>query len=336
MKVIVIAEAGVNHNGDEAIALLLVEEAARAGADAVKFQTFKADSLVTKTAETAEYQQKQTGNSTQHAMLRKLELSEQAHKNIFEHCAQHNIEFMSTAFDEDSLDFLCDLGIKRIKIPSGELTNTPLLTYSASKHLPIILSTGMATMGEVEEALKVLRGSTCAPIIVLHCTSNYPTSIQDVHLRAMKRMGDTFGTPVGYSDHTLSTVIPAASVAMGAIVIEKHITLDNSSEGPDHRSSLTPGPFTIMVQAIREVEQCLGSEEKQPTENELKVRNVVRRSVVSACDIPSGTIIKTENVVLRRPGTGIQPRDFSKVIGKKTTRNIETGSLLDWEDLEDA
>ena len=335
-KVFIIAEAGVNHNGDEATALRLVEEAAKAGADAVKFQTFKADSLVTKSAETAEYQQKQTGNTSQHKMLQKLELSEQTHENIFAHCTKHNIEFMSTAFDNDSLDFLCELGIQRIKIPSGELTNTPLLSYSASKNFPIIVSTGMATMQEVEDVVRIVKKNTDAPLTLLHCTSNYPTDLHDVHLNAMKTMADAFKIPVGYSDHTTSTILPAASVAMGATVIEKHLTLDIDLEGPDHRSSLTPELFQNMVQGIREVEQCLGSTEKKPTESELKVRDVVRRSVVSACKLDIGTIIAKEDVVLKRPGTGIPPSELHKVIGKKVTRSINPGTVFVWGDLSDA
>ncbi|WP_067587633.1 N-acetylneuraminate synthase family protein [Endozoicomonas ascidiicola] len=270
----VIAEAGVNHNGSLDIAFQLIDEAVKSGADAVKFQSFKADLLVTKNAKTAEYQRASTGIADQFSMLKKLEMSVEFHQQLFNHCKKQNIEFMSTPFDIDSAHYLIDSGMGRLKIPSGELTNIPFLKALCTFDKPIILSTGMATLEEVAEAVETIRnerlslnltGSLGRFLTILHCTSNYPAKYEDVNLKAMKTMASQFELPVGYSDHSDGIMVPVAAVAMGATVIEKHFTLSCEMEGPDHKASLEPGQLTEMVKQIRQVESCLGSGEKKPT-----------------------------------------------------------------------
>jgi N,N'-diacetyllegionaminate synthase len=273
MRTFIIAEAGVNHNGDEKLATALVEAAAKSGADAVKFQTFSADKLTRKGAEKAEYQEQATGEGDQHGMLKALEMSENLHRRLFAHCSELGIEFMSTAFDEESLDFLIELGIKRIKVPSGEITNAPLLRHMAKKGLPLIVSTGMAALDEVVAAVDIIRAARAAhgfvePLVekvtILHCTSNYPTDSADVNLRAMNTLARTTGLPVGYSDHTLGLAVSTAAVALGATVIEKHFTLDAGLPGPDHKASLEPDQLCALVQQIRDVEaariRCQGAD----------------------------------------------------------------------------
>jgi N,N'-diacetyllegionaminate synthase len=342
MKTFIIAEAGVNHNGDEKMALALVEAAAKSGADAVKFQTFSADKVVRKGAETAEYQKQTTGESDQHAMLKSLEISETLHRRLFDHCAQFDIEFMSTAFDEDALDFLITLGIKRIKVPSGEITNVPLLRHMAGKGLPLIVSTGMANLNEVVAAVDIIRETRRAErlveplnemVTILHCTSNYPTAAADVNLLAMNTMARITGLPVGYSDHTLGLAISTGAVALGAAVIEKHFTLDSELPGPDHKASLEPGQLNALVQQIRDIEAALGSDIKAPTASELPVRDLVRRSVTTTRSIVAGVTVQKDDIALLRPGTGIPPVDLDKVIGRKSVRNISAGETLDWSDL---
>jgi N,N'-diacetyllegionaminate synthase len=343
MKTFVIAEAGVNHNGDENMALALVEAAARSGADAVKFQTFTADKLTRKGAEKAEYQKKTTGDGDQHGMLKALEMSEQLHGRLFDHCAKLGIEFMSTAFDEEALDFLVGLGIKRIKVPSGEITNVPLLKHMAGKGLPLIVSTGMAGLEEVVAAVdtisrarKVL-GFTeplAEMVTILHCTSNYPTATADVNLRAMTTIARATGLPVGYSDHTLGLAVSTGAVALGATVIEKHFTLDSQLPGPDHKASLEPQQLTDLVRQIRDVEAALGSDIKAPTASELPVRDLVRRSVTAARPIAAGVTLGKDDITLLRPGSGIQPVDFDKVVGRKSARGIAAGETLNWSDFE--
>lgn len=343
MPIFVIAEAGVNHNGSDELALQLVDMAAASGTDAVKFQTFKADKLVRQGTQKAEYQKQQTGNGDQHTMLRQLEMSEELHHKLLKRCQEKNIEFMSTPFDEESADFLLDLGMRRIKIPSGEITNHPLLAYLASKNVPMIMSTGMASLDEVQEAVEVIRATReqagfVAPLstmlTLLHCTSNYPTAPGDVNLRAMQTMAAETGLPVGYSDHTAGFAIPTAAVSLGAQVIEKHFTLDRNLPGPDHKASLEPSELAAMVAQIRDVEAALGSPIKQPTPGELPVRDLVRRSVTLTRSIEAGSPIHRDDLALLRPGTGIPPKDLMKVIGKITVRNLLAGETLQWIDVQ--
>jgi N,N'-diacetyllegionaminate synthase len=343
MKTFIIAEAGVNHNGDEKMALALVEAAADSGADAVKFQTFSADKLTRKGAEKAEYQKKTTGEGDQHGMLKALEISEQLHNRLFAHCAKLGIEFMSTAFDEEALDFLIALGIKRIKVPSGEITNVPLLRHMVSKGLPLIVSTGMAGLDEVVAAVDTISETRKARgfaeplaemVTILHCTSNYPTDAADVNLRAMTTIARATGLPVGYSDHTLGLAVSTGAVALGATVIEKHFTLDSQLPGPDHKASLEPHQLTALVRQIRDVEVALGSDVKAPTASELPVRDLVRRSVTAARSLAAGVAVGRDDVTLLRPGSGIPPADFDKVIGRKPARSISAGETLNWSDFE--
>jgi len=341
-QVLIIAEAGVNHNGDEALALALVDRAADCGADIVKFQTFKADKLVRKGAAKAEYQQRTTGGGDQHSMLRSLELSDDLHRKLLERCTARGIEFMSTAFDEDSADFLVGLGMRRLKIPSGELTNHPFLAHLAAKNLPIILSTGMSTLDEVREAIAVLatersrRGLT-APLgemlTILHCTSNYPTRLEDVNLRVIPTLVEALGLPVGYSDHTEGILIPIAAVAAGAVVIEKHFTIDRGLPGPDHTASIEPGELAEMVDRVRKVERALGVADKQPMASEIPVRDLVRRSVTLIRPLVAGATLSREDLALLRPGDGIPPKDLARVIGRRTAHALAEGTTLQWSDL---
>lgn len=343
MKTFIIAEAGVNHNGSIDMALQLVEVAAHAGADAVKFQTFRAEQLVTASAAKAEYQQRNTGNGSQLEMLKALEMSEEMHYALVKRCAELNIEFMSTAFDAGSLDFLINLGIKRIKIPSGEITNFPLLEHCASKNLPIILSTGMASLEEVEEAIEIIKhqrghcgfmDSINDRLIVLHCTSNYPAQFTDVNLRAMQTLATKCKLPVGYSDHTNGILVSPLAVAMGACLIEKHFTIDKNLEGPDHQASLDPEELKQMIANIRLAELCLGSSEKQPQLSELPVRDVARRSVTLICDKAAGSFLMKEDLAVLRPGTGIHSRDIKYIIGKELMQDLPAGTTLQWQHLK--
>lgn len=342
MKTFVIAEAGVNHNGSDDLALQLVEIAARCGADAVKFQTFSADKLVRKGAEKAEYQKRETGDGDQYSMLKRLEMSENLHRKLLVRCGELGIEFMSTPFDEESADFLVALGMRHIKVPSGEITNHPFLAHLAAKNVPMILSTGMATLDEIHEAVGVVRsvreqyGFTAGlenMLTVLHCTSNYPAAVEDVNLRAMVTIAQSTGLPVGYSDHTSGATVSVAAVALGATVIEKHFTLDRNLPGPDHKTSLEPDDLLEMIARIRDVERALGSPIKQPNPSELPVRELVRRSVTLVRGVTAGQVVAPEDVALMRPGNGIAPKALAAVIGKKVVRNIEPGVTLQWSDL---
>lgn len=344
-KCFVIAEAGVNHNGSEELALQLVETAAKAGADAVKFQTFKAETLVAKGTATAEYQKKQTGSTDQYSMLKKLEMSEDLHKKLINHCRQFGIEFMSTPFDLEAAKFLLGLGMEIIKIPSGELTNLPFISELAAFNKPMILSTGMASLEEVKEAVTAVRDERETQgftedledrLVILHCTSNYPAQYEDVNLKAMNTMATEFELPIGYSDHTDGVLVSVAAVAMGATVIEKHFTLDRNMPGPDHKASLEPDELELMVQQIRQIEACLGDGDKKPRDSELPVRDLVRRSVTLVTDKRAGEIIEAEDLVLLRPGTGIPPKDLQQVIGRYIKTDKKAGELLSWRDLVDA
>lgn len=324
MSVFVIAEAGVNHNGSLELAKQLVDVAKRAGADAVKFQTFKAKNLVSKTAQKAEYQQKTTGvDETQYQMIEKLELSETAHVELIAYCKQKNILFLSTPFDHESIDYLNGIGMPVFKIPSGEITNLPYLRHVGSCGKPIILSTGMADLGEVEDALDVLRASGIPKekITVLHATTEYPCPISEVNLKAMQTMSFAFGVSVGYSDHTQGIEIPIAAVAMGAVVIEKHFTLDRDMDGPDHKASLEPDELCQMVAAIRTVELALGHGTKKPSTSEMRNILVARKSIVAARSINKGEILSADNLTVKRPGNGLSPMCWDEVIGTVAQKN---------------
>ncbi len=338
----IIAEAGVNHNGSEEMARQLIDAAVAAGADAVKFQTFKAENLVTRKAKKAAYQQRQTGEGDQFAMLKALELSDEAHHRLADYCKERAIEFLSTPFDEPSADFLIELGCQRLKIPSGELTNTPFLRFLAAKGLPMILSTGMATLDEVSEAVTLIASvregcgfdePLAQVLTLLHCTSNYPTPLEDVNLRAMQTLADSFSLPVGYSDHTAGIFVAPLARAMGAVVFEKHFTLDRSLPGPDHAASLEPEELKQMVQAIRDTDTLLGSAEKRPSEAELEVRIAARRSVTLAQDLPAGTVLEPQMLTLMRPGNGIPPAELDALCGRTLRRDMSLGDTLQWEDL---
>jgi len=330
LKTYVIAEAGVNHNGQPEMALQLVDVAASAGADAVKFQTFKAELLVNRSATKAEYQTRQTGGGSQFDMLKSLELSREAHLQVAMRCQHHGIEFLSTAFDIESAQFLVELGISRIKVPSGELTNKPFLQQLANFGLPMILSTGMANLNEVQAAVDWVMPIN-SQISILHCTSNYPASAADVNLRAMQTMRSVFGLPVGYSDHTQGTHIAAAAVAMGAEILEKHFTLDQNLPGPDHQASLSPSELHAYIRQVRDIEVALVTGEKTPVASELPVRELVRRSVVAAVDILQGQTVTNDMLEILRPGTGIAPSDMEGIHGKKASQFIACGTPLQWE-----
>lgn len=340
-RVFIIAEAGVNHNGDEALAMQLVENAASCGADAVKFQTFSADKLVAKGTAKASYQLRETGDGDQHSMLRALELSDAAHLRLAQACARHGIEFMSTPFDEEAANMLLGLGMRRIKVPSGELTNLPFLRFLAAKGVPLILSTGMADMQEIDQAVREVKTTwarighapSVDPLTVLHCTSNYPAAFSDVNLNAMQTIGREIGVPIGYSDHTLGIAVSTAAVALGATVIEKHFTIDKSMSGPDHSASLNPDELEAMVDSIRAVEQCLGSATKAPTATELPIRALVRRSVTLLRDIEAGATLQGDDVALLRPGTGIPPAELDRVAGRQARKAMTAGTTLNWSDL---
>ncbi len=342
MPVFVIAEAGVNHNGDATRAIEMVDVAAQAGADAIKFQTFTAEKLVSLDAPKAAYQQRETGDGGQYAMLKALEMSEELHRQLIERCAQRGIEFMSTPFDLDAATFLVGLGMKRIKVPSGELVNHPFLRSLAAHGKPMILSTGMATMDEIHEAVAVVKEVLVAQgradkmselLTILHCTSNYPAALDEVNLRAMHSIAEATALPVGYSDHTLGTTVSVAAVAMGASVIEKHFTLDPNLPGPDHKASLTPSQLADMIAQIREVETALGSAIKAPGANELEVAKVARRSVTAIRSLEPGDIVDESAVALLRPANGIEPKHWDAVIGKRVTVAIPAGQSLQWSDL---
>jgi N,N'-diacetyllegionaminate synthase len=343
MSTFFIAEAGVNHNGNSALALRLVDTAFACGADAVKFQTFSAEKLVRKGAEKAEYQKRETGDGDQFSMLKNLEMSEELHRQVMARCNELGIEFMSTPFDEEAADFLVSLGMKRIKVASGEITNHAFIAHLASKNVPMILSTGMATMEEIHEAIAVVRTERAARgffaplesmLTILHCTSNYPAAVGDVNLRAMATIGAETGLPVGYSDHTLGTTVSVAAVALGATVIEKHFTLDRSLPGPDHQASLEQGDLADLIRRIRDVEMCLGSTVKAPNASELPVRELVRRSVTLVADIAAGDELTADHLALMRPGNGIPPKALASVIGRRAAKAMGAGQTLAWDDLQ--
>lgn len=330
----IIAEAGVNHNGSLDSALDLVDIAAAAGADAVKFQSFRAEDLVTEDAPKAEYQKRATGSEkSQFKMLKELELDEGAFVEIAARCKERRILFMSTPFDEGSADHLESLGMSIFKIPSGELTNHPLIRHIAAKGKPVIQSTGMATLDEVARAVEVIRSTGNTEFQLLHCVSDYPADPATVNLRAMQTMRERFQVPVGLSDHTLGTHIPVAAVAMGAACIEKHFTSDKSLPGPDHQASLDPAELKEMIRQIREVESAFGSGVKAPTDAERQTALVARRSVVASRDLPAGQVLGHADLALRRPGSGLAPSEIPGLIGKRLAKSVLRNALIKPEDL---
>ncbi len=332
-KVLIIAEAGVNHNGSMQIAKQLVDKAVEAGVDIIKFQTFKSEKLVSKAARQAEYQQRNIGkrDESQLAMLKKLELSVEAHHELMDYCKERNIRFWSTAFDMESIDFLHSLNMGLWKIPSGEITNYPYLKKIASFHEEVILSTGMCELSDIEAALNVLidEGVKKEQITVLHCNTEYPTPYQDVNLKAMLEIGEKFGVKVGYSDHTQGIEVPIAAVALGASVIEKHFTLDKTMEGPDHKASLEPEELKAMVSAIRHIEQALGSGHKIISESERKNIEIARKSIVAACPIKKGEALTEENLTVKRPGNGISPMRWNEVVGTTAIKDFEEEEMIE-------
>jgi N,N'-diacetyllegionaminate synthase len=331
----VIAEAGVNHNGDVGLAKQMVDVAVEAGVDAVKFQTFKAERVVSAAAPKTEYQRQTTDAAeSQLDMLRRLELSDEAHHELRVYCQQQGVLFMSTPFDEESADFLNELGMPAFKIGSGEITSLSFLEHVARKGKPIILSTGMSYLGEVDEAVRTIRSAGCDRFILLHCVSNYPAAPADANLRAMQTMATAFQVPVGYSDHTPGVEIALAAVTLGACVIEKHFTLDKGLPGPDHRASLEPGELQALVAGIRTVELALGSAEKRPARSEANNRSIVRRSLTAAFDIPEGTVLRPDMLQALRPASGIPPILVEHIIGRRARRPLKAGQLIAWGDLE--
>ena len=332
-KVLIIAEAGVNHNGSIELAKKLVDAAAEAGVDFVKFQSFKAENLVSKDAKKAVYQQKNMADSddSQYTMLKKLELSPEQHIELISYCNVKGIKFFSTAFDLESIDFLASLKLGLWKIPSGEITNYPYLKQIALKKEPVILSTGMCDMTDIDNAIQVLLkfGVTKKQITVLHCNTEYPTPMHDVNLRAMKAIADKFEVNVGYSDHTKGIEVPIAAVALGATVIEKHFTLDKTMEGPDHKASLEPHELIEMTNAIRNIEMALGSDEKKVTDSEINNKSVARKSIVASQYIQVGDVLTESNLTVKRPGTGISPMLWETILGKKTTKSYQPDELIE-------
>ena len=332
-KTLIIAEAGVNHNGDIAKAKALIDKGAEAGVDYVKFQTFKAEKLVTKQAKRASYQDKNTqDNDSQYEMLKKLELSQALHQELMDYCNQKGVKFLSTGFDSESLVFLAQLGITIAKVPSGEITNLPYLRQVANVFPEVILSTGMATIDEIKDAVKVLtdNGVSKDKITILHCNTEYPTPMEDVNLKAMLHIQRELGLPIGYSDHTLGIEVPIAAVALGATVIEKHFTLDKTLLGPDHKASLEPNELKAMVSAIRNIEKAIGgSGLKEVSKSEEKNKPIARKSIVAATDIKKGDIFTPENLTVKRPGTGISPMQWDEVIGKEAKRDFQEDELIE-------
>lgn len=330
-SVFIIAEAGVNHNGSLDLAKKLIDAAVDAGADAVKFQTFKADKLVSKTAQKADYQKQTTSaGESQYDMIKKLELDEDAHRILISYCNEKQIMFLSTPFDHDSIEMLNDFGMPIFKIPSGEITNLPYLKHIGRLGKKVILSTGMADLGEVGDALQVLveAGTSKHNITILHATTEYPCPKDEVNLRAMLAIRDHFYVDVGYSDHTQGIEVPIAAVAMGACVIEKHFTLDRDMDGPDHKASLEPQELKAMVAAIRNVSQALGDGIKRPSKSELKNKAVARKSIVAARRISAGESFSEDNITIKRPGSGISPMRWDEVLGQVAERNYQADELI--------
>jgi N,N'-diacetyllegionaminate synthase len=331
MNVFIIAEAGVNHNGSIELAKKLIDVASQAGADAVKFQTFKTENLVSKNASKAEYQKETTNkDESQFDMIKKLELDLDTHKELMQYCKEKNIIFLSTPFDHDSIELLNDLGLEVFKIPSGEITNLPYLRHVGRLDKKIVLSTGMADIGEIEDALDILieSGTKKENITVLHANTMYPTPLEDVNLKAMVTIGNTFDVSYGYSDHTLGIEVDIAAVAMGAVCIEKHFTLDKTMEGPDHKASLEPSELKAMVKGIRNIELALGSSIKKPSKSETPNKAVARKSIVAKEEIKKGEIFTNENITIKRPGNGMSPMNWDNIIGQQSQKDYKKDELI--------
>jgi len=335
MHTLIIAEAGVNHNGSLDIAKQLIDKAVETGADVIKFQTFKAENLVSKSAKQADYQKKNIGSKaddSQLSMLKKLELSHEDHEVLMQYCNQKGIRFFSTAFDMESIDYLHSLNLGLWKIPSGEITNYPYIKKIAQFHEPVILSTGMCEMEDISAAMNVLLeyGVQRDQITILHCNTEYPTPFEDVNLLAMQQIKENFQVKVGYSDHTKGIEVPIAAVALGACVIEKHFTLDRNMEGPDHQASLEPDELRAMVCAIRNIEKAVGGDgTKHVSESERKNIAIARKSIVAACDIKKGDLLTEENLTVKRPGTGISPMRWEEVVGTKAIKDFSEEDLIE-------
>lgn len=328
----IIAEAGVNHNGDIKIAKQLIDVAAEAGANAVKFQTFKASNIATGQAQKANYQKETTSKEeSQLKMIRNLELNLDSHKELIIYCEKKRITFLSSPFDVESIKLLNDLGLKIFKIPSGEITNLPYLKEIGKLNKKVILSTGMSTLEEVSTAIAILEknGTQKSQITVLQCNTEYPTPFKDVNLNAMLTIKNAFNINIGFSDHTNGIEIPIAATALGASVIEKHFTLDKKMEGPDHKASLEPQELKAMIQAIRNVEEALGSGIKEPSNSEINNKDIVRKSIVARTEIKKGEIFTSENITTKRPGTGLSPMNWEKVLGKRALRNFNPDELIE-------
>lgn len=331
----IIAEAGVNHNGDFTLAKKLVDAAKETGVDCIKFQTYSTDKLVTEASPKPEYQKRDAPvNESQYQMLKKLELPHQDQAKLKKYTDAKGILFLSTPYDVDSTNFLVELKVQAIKISSADITNLPLLNDAAATGLPIILSTGMSTLGEVEEAVKTILDSGNNKLILLHCNFNYPADVGDVNLRAMITLRQAFQLPVGYSDHTPGHEVCLAAVALGAVVIEKHFTLDRNLPGPDHKASIEPSEMKELVSKIRKVEKALGTPVKRPSGAEIANRSISRRSITAAVNIPAGKTITAELLCMKRPGTGLEPKYISKLIGRKARYSIRKDELLDWGKVE--
>lgn len=329
MQVFIIAEAGDNHNGNFDLALRLVDEALYAGADCVKFQTFVTEEVMSKQAEKADYQKASTGNNeSQYDMVKKLELSFNQFRDIQAYCKQKGIMFLSTAFDLPSIEFLHEINIPFWKIPSGEITNLPYLIKIAQTHKDIIMSTGMAEISEIQKAIEILRENGAGKITLLHCNTEYPTPMEDVNLRALLTLSETFQLDVGYSDHTQGIEVSIAAVALGASIIEKHITLDRNMDGPDHQASLEPQEFRKMVEGIRNIQVALGSGVKKPSPSEIKNIYIARKSIVARCAICEGELFTEDNLAVKRPGAGISPMLWFEVLGQRAVRNFEEDELI--------
>lgn len=330
MSVFIIAEAGVNHNGNIELARKMVDAAAAAGADAIKFQTFKAEKLVCRDAKKALYQMKTTKKEeSQFEMLRKLELDQEAHRELIDYCKEKKLLFLSTPYDLESANMLLKIGMQIFKIPSGEITNLPYLRGIAALHKRVILSTGMSSMEEVTEAVRILKENGALSIDVLHCNTEYPTPMENVNLRSMLTMKRQLGISVGYSDHTQGIEVAIAATALGAEIIEKHFTLDRNMEGPDHKASLEPEELKSMVSAIRNIEKALGNGDKIPSCSELKNREAARKSIVAKKTISKGDFLTTENITVKRPGNGISPMKWDEVIGQKSNRDYKMDEMIE-------
>jgi len=330
----IVAEIGVNHNGSVKTAKKLVDAAKEAGADAVKFQAFRAERLVTRYARKAEYQKETTDpKKSQYDMLRKLELEDAEIEELHNYAEKRKITFLSSAFDLESVDLLDKLDVPAFKIASGEITNLPLLRHIARKKRPIILSTGLSTMQEIREALEIFTEKGIEDIILLHCITSYPAKTEEANLQVMDLLRQKFGFPVGFSDHTLGIVVPIAAVALGAVMIEKHFTLDRKLPGPDQRASLEPDEFAQMVTAIKDVERALGNGVKKPTSEEEEIKKAARRSIVAKVKIRKGTVIRENMLDFKRPGTGLEPKNLHKIVGKRASKDIEADEMITFEKL---